>query len=459
MTAAWRNVFTYNKYAQITARALRSSLKDDLRVAAEKRGQTSVRYQQWQDGKGGAQSYCTELAHTFRPLAPDPRSMRTPNGGHPESRLALSTARKDLQEQRPSAPALVLHAHGTPRTPREPRLILTPARVHTLRDPDPKSESVHQGETLSPLAWGLGSHNAYDLAARGEVDLDVNVKEYPAETASATVLTGGANRLGNPGTKLYVWALVALIARLPREVEVVRRHSGRRRDPSRREYFVTGEGFGNAVRRFEAENEDVEGGDFPDSPNDVKLKSSSLVEIREVDVEPDLFPICRSPKVEVRILALVYPHNVFAVRSFGIDYLTGRLLLRSDFLGNPSSRRGVSRVITVRVYPQILVEFASPRILSRSECFRRYRECYELAATLLDNHFGYGAPPRNIHSIKESEATDGHGKFTPATGEVPSQIKDNLYIARQQLFAFYSALFIHASERYDLFLRPGHIGR
>ena len=48
-------LFSYNKFAQITARAVRSSLKDDLRVAAEKRGQTSVRYQQWQDGKGGAQ--------------------------------------------------------------------------------------------------------------------------------------------------------------------------------------------------------------------------------------------------------------------------------------------------------------------------------------------------------------------------------------------------------------------
>jgi F-type H+-transporting ATPase subunit epsilon len=51
-------LFSYNKFAQITARAVRSSLKDDLRVAAEKRGQTNVRYQQWQDGKGGAQVRC-----------------------------------------------------------------------------------------------------------------------------------------------------------------------------------------------------------------------------------------------------------------------------------------------------------------------------------------------------------------------------------------------------------------
>ncbi|KAJ3521861.1 hypothetical protein NMY22_g12134 [Coprinellus aureogranulatus] len=204
--------------------------------------------------------------------------MRTPYGGHPESRLAFSwvwytsllcmgmsddlcigifipadrTTRKDLQEQRPSAPALGLHAHGAPRTPREPRLILSPARVHTLRDPDPKSESVHQGETPIPVSLGSRhsgvvlrtfSHRStvdeyrvseQDLTTHTislQVDLDIDVKEYAVETASAAVLTGGANRLGNPGAKLYVWALVALIARLPREVEVVRRHSGCRQDP------------------------------------------------------------------------------------------------------------------------------------------------------------------------------------------------------------------------------------
>ncbi|EFI28288.1 hypothetical protein CC1G_13817 [Coprinopsis cinerea okayama7 len=58
MTAAWRSVFTYNKFAQITARAVRNSLKEEQRVLAEKRGQTSVRYQQWQNGKGGPQFWC-----------------------------------------------------------------------------------------------------------------------------------------------------------------------------------------------------------------------------------------------------------------------------------------------------------------------------------------------------------------------------------------------------------------
>lgn len=69
---AWRTLFTYafihdipsfetktllryNKYAQITANALRASLKEEQRVLAEKRGLTSVRYQKWEDGVGGRQ--------------------------------------------------------------------------------------------------------------------------------------------------------------------------------------------------------------------------------------------------------------------------------------------------------------------------------------------------------------------------------------------------------------------
>ena len=49
------NLFRYNKYAQITARALRASLKEEERVVAEKRGLTSVRYQEWKNGVGGEQ--------------------------------------------------------------------------------------------------------------------------------------------------------------------------------------------------------------------------------------------------------------------------------------------------------------------------------------------------------------------------------------------------------------------
>ena len=80
-SATWRNVFTYvlhclfayvdvpkrnpiifylfihnrgcsyNKYTQIAARAVRQSLKEKHRVAAEKRGLASVGYQRWEDGK------------------------------------------------------------------------------------------------------------------------------------------------------------------------------------------------------------------------------------------------------------------------------------------------------------------------------------------------------------------------------------------------------------------------
>jgi len=56
-SATWRNVFTYNKYTQIAARAVRQSLKEEQRVAAEKRGSTVLRYQHWEDGKGGEQVF------------------------------------------------------------------------------------------------------------------------------------------------------------------------------------------------------------------------------------------------------------------------------------------------------------------------------------------------------------------------------------------------------------------
>ncbi|KAI0261400.1 mitochondrial ATP synthase epsilon chain-domain-containing protein [Gloeopeniophorella convolvens] len=54
-TATWRQFFTYNKYTQIAARAVRQSLKENERVIAEKRGLTALRYQHWEDGKGGEQ--------------------------------------------------------------------------------------------------------------------------------------------------------------------------------------------------------------------------------------------------------------------------------------------------------------------------------------------------------------------------------------------------------------------
>jgi len=62
---------SFNKYAQVAARALRSSLKEEQRLAAEKRGTTSLRYQQWENGQGGPQVCFTSvtLLH-FSQLSP-----------------------------------------------------------------------------------------------------------------------------------------------------------------------------------------------------------------------------------------------------------------------------------------------------------------------------------------------------------------------------------------------------
>ena len=50
----------YNTFAQVCARALRNALKEQPRLAAEKRGVTTLRYQKWQDGKGGQQVHLGE---------------------------------------------------------------------------------------------------------------------------------------------------------------------------------------------------------------------------------------------------------------------------------------------------------------------------------------------------------------------------------------------------------------
>jgi len=51
---------SYNKYAQITARAVRNAFKEEQRVLAEKRGVTNVKYQKWENGTGGPQ-VCVSL--------------------------------------------------------------------------------------------------------------------------------------------------------------------------------------------------------------------------------------------------------------------------------------------------------------------------------------------------------------------------------------------------------------
>jgi len=69
-SATWRSIFTYNRYTQITARALRQSLQEEHRVAAEKRGLTALRYQHWDEGKGGEQV----LLHPEEDVGPPKKS-------------------------------------------------------------------------------------------------------------------------------------------------------------------------------------------------------------------------------------------------------------------------------------------------------------------------------------------------------------------------------------------------
>ncbi|KAG5641004.1 hypothetical protein DXG03_006387 [Asterophora parasitica] len=54
--SSWRNLFSYNKYSQITARAVRASFKEEERLAAERRGLTSLKFQRWEGGVGGIQT-------------------------------------------------------------------------------------------------------------------------------------------------------------------------------------------------------------------------------------------------------------------------------------------------------------------------------------------------------------------------------------------------------------------
>ncbi|GAA5981927.1 hypothetical protein JCM5350_006567 [Sporobolomyces pararoseus] len=41
----------FNKYIQVAARATRQALKEEERLAAEKRGVVTLKYQQWSQGK------------------------------------------------------------------------------------------------------------------------------------------------------------------------------------------------------------------------------------------------------------------------------------------------------------------------------------------------------------------------------------------------------------------------
>ncbi|KKK13437.1 hypothetical protein P175DRAFT_0559336 [Aspergillus ochraceoroseus IBT 24754] len=54
MVFAWKSAgLTYNRYLAVAARAVRRSLKDGPRLAAERRGQMDLRFAKWENGKQG----------------------------------------------------------------------------------------------------------------------------------------------------------------------------------------------------------------------------------------------------------------------------------------------------------------------------------------------------------------------------------------------------------------------
>lgn len=54
-TATIFNPNSYIQFSQICARTLRNALKEQARLAADKRGVTTIRFQKWENGKGGQQ--------------------------------------------------------------------------------------------------------------------------------------------------------------------------------------------------------------------------------------------------------------------------------------------------------------------------------------------------------------------------------------------------------------------
>ncbi|KAI1428459.1 mitochondrial ATP synthase epsilon chain domain-containing protein [Xylaria sp. FL1777] len=54
MVFAWKAAgLTYNRYLAVASRVVRRSLKDDKRVAAERRGEMDLRFSKWENGRMG----------------------------------------------------------------------------------------------------------------------------------------------------------------------------------------------------------------------------------------------------------------------------------------------------------------------------------------------------------------------------------------------------------------------
>ncbi|KAI1411668.1 mitochondrial ATP synthase epsilon chain-domain-containing protein [Hypoxylon sp. FL1857] len=56
MVFAWKAAgLTYNRYLAVAARVVRRSLKEEKRLAAERRGEMDLRFAKWENGKMGEQ--------------------------------------------------------------------------------------------------------------------------------------------------------------------------------------------------------------------------------------------------------------------------------------------------------------------------------------------------------------------------------------------------------------------
>ncbi|EME86546.1 uncharacterized protein MYCFIDRAFT_43204 [Pseudocercospora fijiensis CIRAD86] len=52
MAFAWKAAgITYNRYLAVASRVVRRSLKEDKRIAAERRGEMDLRFAKWENGK------------------------------------------------------------------------------------------------------------------------------------------------------------------------------------------------------------------------------------------------------------------------------------------------------------------------------------------------------------------------------------------------------------------------
>ncbi|KAI1262348.1 mitochondrial ATP synthase epsilon chain-domain-containing protein [Xylariaceae sp. FL1019] len=54
MVFAWKSAgLSYNRYLSVASRVVRRSLKEDKRIAAERRGDMDLRFAKWENGKMG----------------------------------------------------------------------------------------------------------------------------------------------------------------------------------------------------------------------------------------------------------------------------------------------------------------------------------------------------------------------------------------------------------------------